>query len=1598
MKPFMTIWRARTVLALLLATGPLAAWALPPPPPNDDPENAEPVGPLPAVIYGTTVLANNSISSTTLPPPADDVDGPDVFYSFTPEVSGSYRVQLIPWQYAPLRSSDRRFTIYILDGGTALAGARAPGDARLVHFDVALVAGTEYLIAVDYNATTHDNFDFTLIVDALALTNPDTCGVAETLAGPLPLARLNRIDGAANDYQFTQGTGLCEIAGTTPTPAAGNDHVYKFIPDADGDYAIELATDAFDGVLYVNSECGPTGTCLAASNHGTGTTSGGRHELVVVTLTAGVECYIYVDNASTTALTGPYALIIDAAAAYGLTEVEPNNSAGSATPLGTPNGGQLSGATDADWWAVSGLTGDRVYAWVNNGGTSNSTLDTDLALLAADGSTLIEFDDEDADGADAPIEDLRYIYSTSAGVLAGTRLTSDGTHYLRVTDTTATGTVHRYRLHTGRIAAERAPVGECEPNDDLASADRSAKHYYAGVIDTLDDRDVYAIKALEGDRVFLAVDGDPERDANGFDPANTDPNAFHAKVVVYDPAGDVLISDISDANNSTAAPDYPAQAGFFVARTEGTYWIEIGPQSSSSQVGPTETYELAVFINDAAPVLVEENEPLLTLTPDYENDRVAGLATDTAPGDSAVCNVILVGDTNLQITNLGSLPSPAVAFDVELVDPAQSGFGKVIAVDCAGNTACAVVQIDVRPPVCSGSTFARRTLRSLHEPVFIPDNEPGGPGINSTLTLGEAATITDVNVTVTFETTSVPDLDVFLIAPGGASVELFTDRGSSSAFNVRSATFDDSATELMPLLSSDEPYTGAWLPESPLSALNGGTTLGDWTLNARDDSSSENGGSRLVGWTLELQGSFAGPQEIAAVASDAGGFDSGIASIELLDGVNVTLNLPPGFEPGAASVAYSVTLIDTNQNGSGTVLVTDLQGNTCTLPVSLAGLPDTTGPTSVGVVNRVRRIVQEVQAGVPSADPLGISTVLSVPDDFRVGEVEAELTIDTRDLGRLAATLSKDGALASLVNRVGMEERQSVGLTKNTIAIYLDDDAPAADDAHLEPALGTIPFIGLHQPDGRGEFIGDGITTDRRDNLLFALGGLEAAGDWTLFVGDFRLQGTTRSELRRWALILKSPCGPEHYAGRATDLDPGSGIASLTLASGATNLALLTDFTPGAEIVDYRVELVDPTQPGSGTVEIRDVAGNTTLVPVSLAAASADQELPVVGGTVDLVSDTFNGTAADTGGIAEVALAPYGENLQLVSVTPDPPNGATEVTFTVGLVTPGQNGRGYVRVTDSCGWRSYALVEIDATPPACGGSVGTTKRYVSTHPPLAIPDNNPGGANSTIVIADTDVIADVDLTLNIRHGFDDDLDVTLLTPQTLALFSDIGNTGNDFWDTVLDDEAPAPLPDSESEAPFTGKYQPEGGAILWALDNQPAAGSWTLRVADDAVNNFGVLHAWAVTITSPTFPERYDGRVAEPEALATGVCAIELVGAVNLTLTVDPFVGGDTIVRYSVDLTDARFVGHGTVRVSDCAGNTCEAPVLLAGQYPVGDMDCDGAVTFADINPFVLALTNPAGYALLFPHCSVTQADVNLDGAAGFADINPFVALFTPAP
>jgi 6-phosphogluconolactonase len=97
------------------------------------------------------------------------------------------------------------------------------------------------------------------------------------------------------------------------------------------------------------------------------------------------------------------------------------------------------------------------------------------------------------------------------------------------------------------------------------------------------------------------------------------------------------------------------------------------------------------------------------------------------------------------------------------------------------------------------------------------------------------------------------------------------------------------------------------------------------------------------------------------------------------------------------------------------------------------------------------------------------------------------------------------------------------------------------------------------------------------------------------------------------------------------------------------------------------------------------------------------------------------------------------------------------------------------------------------------------------------------------------------------------------------------------------------------------------------------------------------------------------------------------------------------IYSFTVE-TDGAFTMNGP-DLFDPEGISPEAIAVWAPPQLLGDLNCDGLVTAADIDPFVLVLTNPDAYEAQYPDCDLLLADINGDGSVSAADIDGFVLL-----
>ena len=149
----------------------------------------------------------------------------------------------------------------------------------------------------------------------------------------------------------------------------------------------------------------------------------------------------------------------------------------------------------------------------------------------------------------------------------------------------------------------------------------------------------------------------------------------------------------------------------------------------------------------------------------------------------------------------------------------------------------------------------------------------------------------------------------------------------------------------------------------------------------------------------------------------------------------------------------------------------------------------------------------------------------------------------------------------------------------------------------------------------------------------------------------------------------------------------------------------------------------------------------------------------------------------------------------------------------------------------------------------------------STNVPLAIPDF--GNVNSTLNFSVNGTITDANLTVDIAHTWNDDIELTLSSPSIAAqlLWQDCGGSG-DNTQVTIDNDAAA-LSTCPTTGPITGTLLPTNGTAvpsapsgtMNAFDGSLSGGVWTLNVADDSSICTGTLNAWSLTLDgAPPLP------------------------------------------------------------------------------------------------------------------------------------------------
>ncbi len=152
--------------------------------------------------------------------------------------------------------------------------------------------------------------------------------------------------------------------------------------------------------------------------------------------------------------------------------------------------------------------------------------------------------------------------------------------------------------------------------------------------------------------------------------------------------------------------------------------------------------------------------------------------------------------------------------------------------------------------------------------------------------------------------------------------------------------------------------------------------------------------------------------------------------------------------------------------------------------------------------------------------------------------------------------------------------------------------------------------------------------------------------------------------------------------------------------------------------------------------------------------------------------------------------------------------------------------------------------DADGNTSEFGGGNQFTYYDNESEPVELVPN---GSVTSSLYIPGSITIDDINVGLNIGCSSTSGLIVQLENPAgvSIRLFSEVDNDGEDFDDTLLDDEAGNEI--GLGMPPFTGSFRPMDP--LSTYDGASTKGTWILTVTDVGGSTTGTVYGWFVEIT-----------------------------------------------------------------------------------------------------------------------------------------------------
>ncbi|MCB9212100.1 MAG: proprotein convertase P-domain-containing protein [Alteromonas sp.] len=433
-----------------------------------------------------------------------------------------------------------------------------------------------------------------------------------------------------------------------------------------------------------------------------------------------------------------------------------------------------------------------------------------------------------------------------------------------------------------------------------------------------------------------------------------------------------------------------------------------------------------------------------------------------------------------------------------------------------------------------------------------------------------------------------------------------------------------------------------------------------------------------------------------------------------------------------------------------------------------------------------------------------------------------------------------------------------------------------------------------------------------------------------------------------------------HYDNTGADQDEAIEIAGPAGTDLSTYSLVLYNGNGGAQYDELMLSgSIDDEGSGYGAVNF-PIAGIQNGSPDGIVLARNGEVIQFLSyeGSFTAIDGIAAGLTSTDIGVSEAGSTPIGESLQLTG------NGTFYPDFTwTGPLTssPGDLNAGQTFVAPP----SSLLVELDANgqasidasqlitgvDEACGytitvGNPAPPSNACATNLPAAIDENLPP-TEAPASIADSGIIG-VDyvldqVSLDITHTFDGDLDIELISPAgTVLLLSDQNGGGGDNYTGTIFQDGGADI--TAGTAPFTGIFAPQGGSFAATYDGEDINGDWTLRVTDNFGGDQGTLDTFCINF--------------EPLISSTLNLDCSNLGENQIEVTVTDDSGNAATCTATVEVVD----------VTD--------PILVCQDVTIV-LDENG---MAEINPEDLLATAPSTYEAM-----VIGSD-NQSGTEGFTD------------